>query len=151
MNTRVEFKSAAFPKYPDEDAELVNSNCWGKRLAEFIRDTLPKHGIPTSGLLCEDWGWLVNVENEDFPLWIGCGIVDDFSEGEDDEQEGAKQLNSPSGQGLIEFCVFVTAEPNFMQRWFRRVDTKPAVQKVVDGLRRLIEASPEIRNVVWPE
>ena len=36
MNTRVEFKSAAFPKYPNEDAELVNSNCWGTRMSHVI-------------------------------------------------------------------------------------------------------------------
>lgn len=78
MHTRVEFKSAAFPKYANEDTELVNSHCWGKRLAEFIRDTLPQYGIDTEDILCEDWGWLVNLKHSPFPLWIGCGVVDIF-------------------------------------------------------------------------
>ena len=147
MNTRVEFKSAAFPKYPNEDAEVVNSNCWGKRLAEFIRDSLPKHGIPTEDILCEDWGWLVNVKNPDFPLWIACGVQDEFSDDEEDTSCGS----APGNNGITQFCVFVTAEPSLVQRWFKRVDTQPAVQKVVDGLRRLIEASPDIQDATWTE
>jgi hypothetical protein len=147
MNTRVEFKSAAFPKYSNEDAELLNSNCWGKRLAEFVRDGLPKHGIPTEDILCEDWGWLVNVKNPDFPLWIACGVQDEFSDAEEDTSCGSP----PGNNGITQFCVFVTAEPSLVQRWFKRVDTQPAVQKVVDGLRRLIEASPDIQDATWTE
>lgn len=151
MNTRVEFKSAAFPKYSNEDAELVNSNCWGKRLAEFVRDGLPKHGIQTEDILCEDWGWLVNVKNPDFPLWIACGVQDEFS---DEDSEGVDEIpqSTPSGDsGVTQFCVFVTAEPNLIQRWFKRVDTKPAVQKVVEGLRGLLKSCPDIQEATWTE
>jgi hypothetical protein len=153
MITRAEFKSAAFPKYPNEDAELVNSNCWGKRLAEFVRDSLPEHGIPTEDILCEDWGWLVHVKNHDFPLWIGCGVQDELSDsGGKTEDKGKASQTTPSGNdGIIQFCIFVTAEPNLVQRWFKRVDTKPAVLKVVDGLRRLLEASPHIQDATWTE
>ncbi len=153
MNTRVEFKSAAFPKYPNEDAELVNSNCWGKRLAEFVRDSLPKHGIQTEDILCEDWGWLVNVKNPDFPLWIACGVQDESSDSDEErEDEGSTSQSTPAGgSGVTQFCVFVTAEPSLIQRWFKRVDTKPAVQKVVDGLRRLFESSPDIQEATWTE
>lgn len=153
MNTRVEFKSAAFPKHPDEDAKLVNSNCWGKRLAEFVRDSLPKHGVPTEDILCEDWGWLVNVRNYDFPLWIGCGVQDEFSDSDDEsEDEGnTSQSSSAGSNGITQFSVFVTAEPSLVQRWSKRVDTKPAVQNVVDGLRRLIDASPDIQEATWTE
>lgn len=153
MNTRVEFKSAAFPKYPNEDAELVNSNCWGKRLAEFVRDSLPKYGIQTEDILCEDWGWLVNVKNADFPLWIACGVQDESSDSdEESEGEGSADQSSPVGDGgVTRFCVFVTAEPSLVQRWFKRVDTKPAVQKVVDGLHRLFDSSPDIQDATWAE
>ena len=152
MNTRVEFKSAAFPKYPDEDAELVNSNCWGKRLAEFVRDELPKHGVRTEDILCEDWGWLVNIEHPEFPLWIGCGVMDEASDEEDADDDDEKQRSSaPSGNGVAQFCVFVTAEPGLLQRWLKRVDTKPALQKVVDALRRLIDATPDIQEATWTE
>lgn len=151
MYTRLEFKSSAFPKYPNEDGELVNSNCWGKRLAEFVRDSLPRHGIQTNDILCEDWGWLVNVENTDFPLWIGCGVQDESSDSEEEseDQESSSQNTLGGGRGVTQFCVFVTAEPGLIQRWFKRVDTKPAIQKVVDGLHRLFDSSPDIQELTW--
>ena len=131
----------------------MNSNCWGKRLAEFVRDGLPKHGIQTEDILCEDWGWLVYVQNPDFPLWIACGVQDEFSDSdEESENEGSASQSTPAGgSGVTQFCVFVTAEPSLIQRWFKRVDAKPAVQKVVDGLRRLLEASPDIQDTTWTE
>lgn len=151
MNTRVEFKSAAFPKYPDEDTETVNEHCWGKRLAEFVRDELPKHGIPTEDILCEDWGWLVYLTNDDFPLWIGCGIMDEFDDAENAEDPESALTSPASSKGITQFGLFVTGEPGIFQRLFKRVDTTPAVQKVVEGLRQLLEASPEIHDVMWTE
>lgn len=153
MRTQVEFLSAAFPKYPNEDAELVNSNCWGKRLAEFIRDSLPQHGIDTKDILCEDWGWLVNVKHEPFPLWIGCGIMDEFSEDDVDDnlKDTLPRQSSSSTEALTQFSVFITAQPGFFRNLFKKVDTKPAVQKVVSALEKLISESPTFRNVHWVE
>ena len=45
------FSSRAFPKYENEDDETVNARCWGKRLAEFIRDGLPRYGVETADIL----------------------------------------------------------------------------------------------------
>jgi hypothetical protein len=137
MQTRVEFKSRAFPKYPDEDEETVNETRWGKRLAEYVRDQLPTYGIPTEGILCEDWGWLVNIKNDEFPLWIGCGPVDDFDE------------DPPGSDELIEFALFVAAEPKLLQRLFKKIDTRPAVEKVTAGLRAMVAAAPEFENPEW--
>lgn len=145
MKTTVNFKSKAFPKYPNEDDEVVNPNCWGKRLAEFIRDGLPRFGVQTTGILSEDWGWLVSTKNDAFPLWIGCGPVD-ASEGEDDEGQA---VGATPADGVTEFVVFVAAEPGFLQRLLRRVDTKPALDRTAAALGRLLESSPDITDVVW--
>lgn len=141
MKTTVNFRSKAFPKYPNEDDEIVNANCWGKRLAEFIRDGLPRFGVQTNGILNEDWGWLVSTKNDTFPLWIGCGPVDD-SAGED----GGGQAD-----GTTEFVVFVAAEPGFLQRLLKRVDTKPALERTAAALGRLLESSADIADVVWSD
>ena len=102
MQTRVEFKSRAFLKYPNEDEETVNETRWGKCLAEYVRDNLPNYGLPTEDILCEYWGWLVYVHNEDFPLWIGCSPMEDFVD------------EPPKADDLIEFSLFVTAEPKLL-------------------------------------
>jgi hypothetical protein len=45
---------------------------WGKRLAEFLASQLPEHGVATGQFHREDWGWEIPVENDAFPMFIGC-------------------------------------------------------------------------------
>ncbi|MFN0128220.1 MAG: hypothetical protein ACKV19_16215 [Verrucomicrobiales bacterium] len=149
MNTRVEFKSSAFPKYENEDEETVNPNRWGKRLAEFVRDNLPSYGVGTQDILCEDWGWLVNTKNDEFPVWIGCGPLDDFADG--DDEADPSPASQASSSDLTEFCVFVTAEPSFFKKLFKRIDTAPAVAKVVEALEKMIADREEFQDAEWSE
>jgi hypothetical protein len=162
----VEFKSASFPKYPNENEELVNDNCWGKRLAEYVNDHLPDYGVPTNGFLCEDWGWLVLLENPDFPMFIGCAAMDD---GDDEENAGddsdkdeqsshdnpGKYALPPSTQpklpaGVNEFIMHVNAEPGFLKRLFRKVNTAPAVERAEQALKAMMVADPEaFQDVQW--
>jgi len=122
MNTRVEFKSSAFPKYANEDEETVNPDRWGKRLVEFIRDNLPRYGVTTEDILCEDWGWLVYTKNDEFPIWIGCGAVDVFSDYHE-ETEPSSTAQGHSSE-MTQFCVFVTAEPSFFKKLFKKQEAR---------------------------
>jgi hypothetical protein len=155
----VEFKSASFPKYPNENEELVNDNCWGKRLAEYVNDHLPEHGVSTNGILCEDWGWLVYLENADFPLFIGCGVMDD---GDDDGAESADDdparhampasTEPKLPKGVYEFVMHVNAEPSILKRLFRKVNTAPAVERAERALKDMMAAAPEaFQDVQWSD
>ena len=150
MDTRVEFSSTAFPKYVNEDDELINVNRWGKRLAEFVRDNLPSYGIPTGKIHCEDWGWSVTVPNDEFSLWIACGPRDNAS------TLGA-QPNIPamsaseSGATVTDFCLFVQASPSWFKKLFKQIDTNPAVSSVVEALHKMVADHDEFQNVVWGE
>lgn len=160
----VEFKSASFPKYPNENEELVNDNCWGKRLAEYVNDHLPEHGVPTNGILCEDWGWLVYLNNADFPLWIGCGAMDDDDDGHGADVEGESADDDPAKlamppptdpklpQGMYEFVMHVNAEPSILKRLFRKVNTAPAVERAERALKDMMAAAPEaFQEVRWSD
>ena len=152
MNTRVEFRSAAFPKYENEDEETVNPNRWGKRLAEFLRDHLPDYGVETEDILCEDWGWLVNTKNDDFPVWIGCGPLDDeFPESDEEEASDLPEKSGPDGGKSTEFGVFVTAEPSLFKKLFKKIDTAPAVAVVVAALEKMMAAREEFEGAEWME
>jgi hypothetical protein len=158
MPTLVEFKSAAFPKYPNENEELVNDHCWGKRLAEYVRDELPKHGVATGDILCEDWGWLVYLENADFPLFIGCGVMDDGDvDADESDHEAARHAMPPSTlpklpEGMYEFVVHVNAEPSLLKRLFRKVNTAPAIEKAAQGLKAMMAADPKaFQDVQWSD
>ena len=102
MNTLVEFKSDKFPPYEGEEAQ-INPGLWGKRLAEYLQEQLPRHGLKVTCIGPEDWGWMVELENEGFPLWIGCGHQNDEPD---------------------VFLCFIEPSKPYLRRWFKKIDTR---------------------------
>lgn len=129
MKTHVEFRSNLFPPYDGEEEE-INPGLWGKRLAEFIQMELIKLGFKVTGLIPEDWGWMVELENDEFPLWVGCG----HQNGDDDE-----------------FLCFIEPSKPFVRKWFKKIDTTSQVEKLSEALAGILEAAPEIRDIRWME
>lgn len=127
MKTQVEFKSDKFPPYPGEE-EDINPGLWGKRLAEYLQNELPHHGLKVSDIGSEDWGWMVELENEEFPLWVGCG----HQSGEDDE-----------------FLCFIEPSKPFIRKWFKKIDTTEQVNRVAIALNSILESNPDIREINW--
>lgn len=127
MKTHVEFRSDTFPPYDGEEDEL-NPGIWGKRLAEYLQENLPKHGIKVAGIGAEDWGWMVELEHDEFPLWIGCGH---------------------QGGGHDEFLCFIEPSKPFVRKWFRKIDTTAQIRCVADALNKVLESASEIHGVEW--
>jgi hypothetical protein len=127
MKTNVEFKSDKFPPYDGEEDE-INPGLWGKRLAEYLQNNLPLHGINVICIGAEDWGWMVELENEEFPLWIGCG-----------HQYGEKN----------EFLCFIEPSKPFIRKWFKKIDTKDKVNRVINALANVLESDSDIRDIKW--
>jgi len=158
MNARVEFKSSSFPKYENEDSETINANLWGKRLAEYLRDHLPRHGVTTAGILCEDFGWIVEIEHDEFPVFIGCGVVDgeaDYDDENDGDTDSELRRSEPAAADgpvpLTDFAIFVAAEPGFFKKLFKKVDTQLVLSKLTAALKQLIAESEKFHDVVWDE
>jgi hypothetical protein len=127
MKTHVEFRSDRFPAYEGEDQE-VNPGIWGKRLAEFISAGLKSRGIAASEPSADDWGWMVGIENESFPLWIGCANYEEYPDG---------------------FLCFVEPSKPFVRRWFKKIPTEAQVLTVTSALDALLASEPAIRNIRW--
>ena len=127
MRKVIEFKSEKFPPYEGEEEE-TNAGLWGRRLAEYLQAKLPEFGISVLGIGPEDWGWMVELESNDFPLWIGCGHQD----GLDDQ-----------------FFCFVEPSKPFIRKWFRKIDTTGQVNRATEALLNLLEADAEIHDVRW--
>ena len=47
--------------------------------------------------------------------------------------------------------MFVVAEPGFLQKLFKKVDTVPAVSRVVVGLERMVAERGEFEEPMWSE
>ncbi len=127
MRTHLEFASTAFPAAPGEDQE-INPGRFGKRLAEFLRDTLPRHGFKVKRLVAEDWGWLVDLEHDPFPLWIGCGNYEEFEHG---------------------FLCFIEPSKPIVQKWFSKVDTAPTVERLATVLEAILRDSGKVSRLRW--
>jgi len=118
MKTQVEFKSDKFPPYEGEE-EGINPGLWGKRLAEYLQKNLPLHGLKVTCIGSEDWGWMVELENKEYPLWIGCG-----------HQSGEK----------VEFLCFIEPSKPFIRKWFKKIDTRNQINHVAAALAKVFES-----------
>ncbi len=120
METQVEFRSSKFPPYEGEEEE-INPGLWGKRLAEYLAQTLSGHGIETGEIAMEDWGCYLPVRNGGSSLALCCG----HQSGDDDE-----------------FLIFTDpATP----------DGTAQFDHLLETLCRILESDPDIREIAWSE
>jgi hypothetical protein len=129
MRTQVEFRSNKFPSY-ETDIEGVNvsAGVFGKRLADYLAEKLPAHGVVVGVTAAEDWGWMVEIKHDgDFPLMIGCASTED---------EGA-------------FRCFIEPSKPVIRRWFKKIDARPAIEAVSSALQEILRADPDISDVEW--
>ena len=130
VRSQVEFRSSKFPAFPGEEEE-INPGLWGKRLAEYLQPKLRELGIRAGEFYSEDWGWAIPIENEAFPLWIGCG-----HQYEPDDA----------------FLIFIEpSKPQIRKGFFKKIDTRADVERVAAALDNILRADPEIRDVQWTE
>lgn len=127
MRTHLEFRSGSFPPQPGE-AETVNPGRWGKALAEFLRSELSSRGIEAGDPRAEDWGWVVPIVNDEFPLWVGCGNYDEYPDG---------------------FLCFVEPSRPKIRKWFRSVDTTGRVEEVAAAIDAALRSRPDVRDLRW--
>jgi hypothetical protein len=128
MKTHVEFRSDAFPPYAGEQEE-INPGVWGKRLAEFIHDGLKAQGFDVIEPAAEDWGWMVEIRNHAFPLWIGCGNLD----------------GEPDG-----FLCFIEPSTPFVRKFlYKKIPTEAEVSRVQKALETILSDENSIRDVHW--
>lgn len=66
------FRSSMFRIDPKEDEE-TNPFCYGRSLAEWLRDGLVSIGYVDAEVLPEDFGWVIMVSRGWGKLWVICG------------------------------------------------------------------------------
>lgn len=127
MRSHVEFHSTEFPAYPGEEDE-INPGRFGKRLAEFLAEQLPRRGFSVRGIGAEDWGWQIELENAAFPLWIGCG---NYEEGEN------------------AFLCFIEPSKPVLRKWFKTIETAKVVERVASALEAILLSSGKVSSLKW--
>lgn len=128
MRTHVEFRSNKFPAYEGEE-EQVNPNLWGKRLAEYLSQKLMDKGLKIEKIHPEDWGWVIKISYDKFPLWIGCGHYEEYPDG---------------------YLVFVEPSKPFIRKGlFKKIDISEDIDKIAQTINNILESDPDIHDIKW--
>jgi len=125
MLTHVEFRSDRFPAFEWEE-KAINPKIWGKRLADFLHESLIARGFEIGEPFAEDWGWCLRVLHKPFPPWMGCANYGD--------------------SGFL--CFIVPPKPRIW-RFFRRIDTQNEVQDLRDAVDGILVENEGIRQKRW--
>ena len=59
---------------PGEDQE-TNPSCYGKQLAEWMKDRLREKGWAPDEVIPEDWGRCLMIHYKPYMLWVACSNV----------------------------------------------------------------------------
>lgn len=127
LRTHVEFRSDAFPAQPGEDTQ-VNSGRWGKMLADYLRVELTSRQLPGSDPYAEDWGWAVPINNDAFPVWVGCGNYEEYPDG---------------------FLCFIEPSKPYVRKLFRKIDTTARIEQVAEAIDAALKSHPSVRDLRW--
>jgi len=76
----------------------------------------------------EDWGWMVEIENQEFPLWIGCANYDETEN---------------------EFQCFIEPSKPYVRKWFSKIETGPTVEKLGAALEAVLLQSGKVSELRW--
>jgi hypothetical protein len=127
MRTNLEFRSDAFPACAGEEEE-VNPGRHGKRLVQFLAAELPRHGFNITGVFPEDWGWRLDLQNDAFPLWVGCGNYEEYENG---------------------FLCFIEPSKPVVRQWLKSIQTSETVERLATALEQVLQQSDKAQDLRW--
>ena len=127
----VAIETRKFPVLEGEDEEIINQNMYGKALCRYLEHHLPNSGIKVPFFCAEDWGWWLEVEDDDFKMAL-CIYSDP-----DAEKDPERYAILPSIKG----------ERKWSWSKLRSVDLSPNVLKVMDALEEIFKKDEEITAV----
>ncbi len=129
LKTVVEFRTDIFPPFPDED-ELVNPGIWGKRLADFLCGRLRERGyLIGTEPFAEDWGWMFQIKNKEFDLWIDCRNYEEYPDG---------------------FLCSISPHKPYIRKFFiKKISTSHVVTVLQSAIDHILEKEAAIRDKHW--
>jgi hypothetical protein len=71
---------------------------------------------------------MVEMENKEFPLWIGCANYEDGENG---------------------FQCFIEPSKPSVRKWFSKIETGPIVDKLAAALEAVLLQSGKVSNLRW--
>ena len=119
------FKSTAFPPEPGEDEE-TNPGVFGRALAAWLADQLPRHGHTVKGIIAEDFGRLVELRVPRGRLYVAVSSTDHTA---------------------TEWRLFGLAEQGLLSRLVGTSVDEQALSKLLGDLRSILGAAPGVTEL----
>ena len=127
MRTEVTFKTDFFKPEPGEEEKTFPGR-FGQALADWLQEQLHQRGVPTEGLIPEEFGWIVSVSRKPVSLWLGCC----------------------NAQGsTTEWRVFSVAELPLLERIFGRADPEPVFYDMYRHIHAIVPTIPSVKEITW--
>jgi len=127
----IAIETKKFPILEEEDDEIVNEKMYGKALCKYLEHNLPKAGIKVPFFCPEDWGWWLEVEDNEFKMAL-CIYSDP-----DAKDDPEKYAILPS----------IKSENKWSWSKVRSIDVSKNVLKVMDTLERVFKEDNEIKSI----
>jgi hypothetical protein len=127
----VAIETNKFPILEGEDDEIVNENMYGKALCKYLENILPKTGIKVLTYFPEDWGWWLEVEDNDFNMAL-CIYSD------------PEAKHDPERYAIL---PSILKEKKWSWSQFKYIDLSKNVLKIMDALEKVFKEDAEIRAV----
>ncbi len=126
MTRYIHFYSERFKPDPGEDDE-VNPGIYGKKLAAWLIDNLPKNGIKTNRMYPEDWGWEIDISKESIKGYVGVRNID-----------GTEN----------EWVVFIDIRNKIIKKLLGKSQNEgKEIEAVLKGLEKILRGEASIRNI----
>jgi hypothetical protein len=125
MRTHLEFHAAKFAE-PEGVGNTYNPDIQGAKLAGFLSSEFKALGY-SGAIIEEDWGWMIDLANDEFPVWLGCA----------------------SYAGPEDWLAFIEPSKPFVRRWFKKIDTRPTVAKVANLLEGVLTNKGGATGLNW--
>jgi len=123
MHSHLEFRSDSLL-----DATTDDDVPRGEKVARLLAERLAGQGFDVQRVKPEDWGWRVQVANDAFPLWIGCGHYEEYADGH--------------------LCFIEPSKP-YVRRWLNRISTSEQVERLATALENVVRTEPGTYDVRW--
>ena len=102
-------RSKKFPILKGEEEETINPGTFGKAFAMFIQTILKDAKYDVPFIVCEDWGWWVEIKLPSKSLGITC-----YREHEKDSECNFVCSPSPEKQKVLREAFEADPEINFL-------------------------------------
>ena len=137
LSTDISFRCPRFKPTPGEldeaHDEYINPGVFAKAAADFIAHELARMDYKVSGIIQEDWGRWVELDNPD-GYFLAVGIANYDPDNHRDHDNDTHRL-------------FVEPDKSPVRKWFRKIDTEARVMKLFSDIRQILEKDSGISDI----